>query len=66
MAFVVTLATIITDKFHGVSFRNVLRVLLHKALHTVPKSGYGLPILIQTDDKTVLLVVVLHVAERIE
>lgn len=65
MAFVVGLATVITDELHRVVFRNVLWVILHKLLHATPETGNSRFILVETDDEAVLLVILLHEAERV-
>lgn len=65
MTLVVSLTTILTDEVHSIVLLNVLRVVLHKALHAVPESGDSLDVLEQTDDEAVLLVVLLHESERV-
>lgn len=65
MAVVVGFSTVIADEFHGISLGDMLRVTTCELLHTIPQGRNGRCILIQTDDKAVLLVVLLHEAERI-
>lgn len=65
MAFVVSVTAILADELHSVFFLKMLRVILHELLHTVPQRGYSLVVLIETNDKAVLLVILLHEAERI-
>jgi len=63
MAVVVSIATIIAQESHRVSFRNMLGVVLDKLLDAFPEGGDSLDVFVQTEHKTVLLVVFLHEAE---
>ena len=63
VALVVGLTAVLTDKVHGVAAGNVLGMVLHKLLDAIPQGRDRLVVLVQTDDKTVLLVVFLHKAE---
>ena len=63
MALVVGLTTVLADEVHGVAGGDVLGVVLHKLLDTIPQGRDGLVVLVQTDDKAVLFAVFLHEAE---
>lgn len=65
MAVVVCFSTVIADEFHGIPLGDMLRVATCELLHAIPQGRNGRCILIQTDDKAVLLFVLLHEAERI-
>lgn len=65
VALVVGLTAILTDKLHGIATGNVLGVGLQELLHAIPERGDGVDVLVQTDNKAVLLVVLLHEAERV-
>ena len=66
VTFVVSLSTVITQKVHGVSGCKMFRVVAREFLHTIPQSRDSVNVLIQTKHKTVFLVVLLHVSERIK
>lgn len=66
MALVVVLPTIIAQETHGIVLRDMLGVVLHELLHAIPERRDGVNILVQTQDKAVFLIVVLHVTERIK
>lgn len=66
MALVISLTTIITQESHRVSFCNMLRVRLHKFLRTIPQRRDSVVILIQTQHKTILLLVIHHIPEWIK
>lgn len=63
VALVIGLTAVLTNKLHGVTAGDVLRVTLHELLHAIPESGNGINVFVQTDDKAVLLIVLLHEAE---
>lgn len=65
MAVVVRVTTVVTEEAHGVALGNVLGVVLDELLGAVPESGDGLDVLVQAQNEAVLLVVLLHEAERI-
>ena len=65
MALVVGLAAIVTEERHGVALGNVLGVVLHELGDAIPKGGDGLEILVKAEHEAVLLVVLVHVTERI-
>jgi hypothetical protein len=60
MAVVVSLAIIIRDELKSIALGQMFRVLLHEPLGAFPERGDRLNVLVQTDDKTVLLVVLGH------
>lgn len=66
MAMVISLSTIITQKLHRVIFDNVLGMLLHESLRTIPQRWNGFHILIQAQHEAVLFLVVGHILEGIE
>lgn len=65
VALVVGLTAILTDKLHGIATGDVLGVGLQELLHAIPECGDGVNVFVQTDDKAVLLIILLHEAERI-
>jgi hypothetical protein len=62
---VVALAAIIAEELHCVILGNMLGMLLHEGLGTLPESRDGLDVLVERQREPVLLVVVLHVFEDI-
>lgn len=66
MTFVVSFSTVITQEVHGVSGCKMFRVVARELLHTIPQSRDSVNVLVQTKHKTVFLVVLLHVSERIK
>ena len=65
VAVIVGGTTVVTQKAQGVVFFDMLRVLLHEFLDTIPKRWNGLDILVQTKNKTVFLALVFHLLEWI-
>lgn len=65
MAVVVCLSTVVAEEAHRVVLDNVLGVVLHELLGTIPQRGDGLNIFVQAQHKAVLLAVLLHEAEGI-
>lgn len=65
MATIVGLASIVTQKAHGVIFRNMLGMRLHELLGAVPQRWNGLHVFVQTQHETVLLLVIGHKFEDI-
>jgi hypothetical protein len=65
MALVVVLTTIVTEEAHRVVRGNVLRVVLHELLGTGPKGRNGVDVFVKRENKTVLLLVLVHDAEGI-
>jgi len=65
MAAIVCLAAIIADEGHRVISSDVFRVVPHEFLDAVPKSRDSLNVLVQAQDKAVLLVVLVHEAEGV-
>ena len=65
MTVVVGVAAIVTQEAHRVPFCNVLWMLLHERLDAVPKRWNGLHVLVQAQNKAVLLVVVFHEFEGV-
>lgn len=66
MAMIVTLAIVITQPLHRITFSNMLWILLHEFLGAIPYRGDSFRILVKTDNKAVLLLVLCHNSERIE
>lgn len=62
---VIRFAAVIAEETKGVVFDNMLGVVLHEFLHTVPQSWDGLDVFVQTENKTVLLALLMHDSERI-
>ena len=62
---IIAFTIIIAQKCHGVVFGNMFRVLLDERLDAIPKRRDCLNIFIQTQDKAILLLVVLHELERV-
>ena len=62
---VIAFTIIIAQKGHGVIVRDVLWMLLYEALDTIPKCWNRLHILVQTQDKAVLLLIVFHEPEGV-
>src|SRR5699024_6208464 len=65
VTLVVGLSTIVAQKVHRVPRCDVFRVVTHELLHAIPQSRDSLIILVQTKREAVLLVVLLHEAERV-
>lgn len=65
MTVIVCLAAVVAHKGQRVVRGDMLRMVLHELLGAVPESRNSLPVLVQTQDKAVLLIVFLHEAERI-
>jgi hypothetical protein len=65
MALVVVLTTVITEETHGVIGRDMLGVVLHELLGASPEGRNGVDVLVKRENKTVLLVVLVHDTERI-
>lgn len=65
MALVVGLATIVTEESHGVALSNVLGVVLDELGNAVPEGRDSLEVLVKAEHEAVLLVVLVHEAERI-
>ena len=65
MALVVVFTAIVTEEAHRVALSNVLGVVLHELLGASPESGNGVDVLVERKNETVLLVVLVHDAERI-
>lgn len=65
MALVVVLAAIITEEAHGVTLGDMLGVVLHELLGAGPEGRNGIDVLVEGENETVLLVVLVHDAERI-
>lgn len=65
VAVVVRDTTIVAKEAHRVPFSNVLRVVLHELLDTVPESGNRLHVFVQAEHEAVLLVILLHEAEGV-
>ena len=66
VAMIIRVAVVIAQEFHGVVGRNMLRVFLHELLDAIPERRNGLDVLVQTQNEPVLLLVLLHVPERVE
>lgn len=66
MAKVICLPSILADEFQVIVLYNMLRVLLHEFLDTIPDRSYGVSVFIQTDNKAIFLLVVFHELERVE
>lgn len=66
MTLVISLTTVITQESHRVPFGDMLRIRLHEFLCTIPQRRDSLVVLIQTQHKTILLLVIHHVPERIK
>ena len=66
MTKVISITTIITDKFHRISRNDMLRMIGHKLLHTIPQRRDSLPVLVQAQHKTILLIPFLHDTEGIK
>lgn len=65
MTLVVGLSTVVTQEIHRVTRGNMLGVVAHKLLHAIPQSRDSVEVLVQTQHKTVFLVVLLHKPERV-
>ena len=65
MAVIVAFAIVVAQKRHGIVLCNVLWVLLYKTLDAIPQGWNGLDILVQAQDKAVLLLIVLHEPKRV-
>ena len=65
MALVEGVASVIAQECHRVIRRDVFWMCLDKLLCAIPKSRNSLDIFVQSQNETVLLVVILHIAERI-
>jgi hypothetical protein len=65
MALVVVLTAIVTEEAHGVTLSDVLGVVLHELLGAGPESRNGVNVLVEGENETVLLVVLVHDAEGI-
>lgn len=65
MAMVIGVAPIITQESHRVSFCDMLWVLLHISLYTIPKSRNCLHVLVQAEYEAVFLSMVAHEFEGI-
>ena len=65
MTVVVGIPSIVTHPIHRIALHNVLRMLLHEALDTIPYRRDRLHILIQTNHKTILLLIIPHEFKRI-
>ncbi len=65
MTLVVCLAAIVTKELEEVVGSKMLRVVLHKLLCAIPESGDGLTVLVETQDETVLLLLLDHDAEGV-
>lgn len=63
MTFVVGLATVVTEEGHGVVCCNVLWMCFDELFGAVPQSWNCLDIFVQTQNKAVLFLVILHVSE---
>lgn len=66
MTKVISITTIITDKFHRISRNDMLRMIGHKLLHTIPQRRDSLPVLVQAQHKTILLIPFLHDMEGVK
>jgi hypothetical protein len=65
VAVIVGVSTVITEIRHGVTLGNVLRMVLHKLLDTVPKRWNGLNVFVQAEHEGVLLAVISHELEGV-
>lgn len=65
MAFVVGVSSVIAQEGHRVVGGDVLRMRLDKLLGAIPQCWDGLDVFVQTENKAVLFLVVLHILERI-
>lgn len=65
MAVIVAISAVVAQKAHGVARHNVLRMFLHKRLHTIPQRRDGFDVFVQTQDEAVFLFVRLHEQEWI-
>lgn len=62
---VVVLAVVVAEEAHRVVLCNVLWVVLHEFLDTVPESRNGLDVFVETEHKAVLLALLLHQPEGV-
>jgi hypothetical protein len=65
MALVVVLTTVITEETHGIVGRDMLGVVLHELLGASPEGRNGVDVLVKRENKTVLLVVLVHDTEGV-
>jgi hypothetical protein len=65
MALVVVLTTVITEETHRVVGRDMLGVVLHELLGASPEGRNGVDVLVKRENKTVLLVVLVHDTEGV-
>lgn len=65
VAVVVGFSSIIAQKTHGVTLDNMLRMLSREVLHTIPQRWNRLHVLVQTQNKAILLSVIFHEPERV-
>lgn len=63
MAFVISITPIVTQESHGIVWGDMFGMSLDELLGALPQRRNGFNVFVQAEHETVLLLVVLHVAE---